>query len=620
MTESAPAVAAATRAGWWSWFRGLPVRAVRAVPDLALAAACGCLVFLSFPMWDWYGLMFIALVPLWFRAEKVTVTRAFWMGTMTGWVTNLGGFYWIMGLLKDFTGMPWWLNGILYGLLCAQQGLLFGVATAAGRWLAPVDWLPAGLRFPLTLALTDAVWPMIFKWYLGNSQYLNTPLAQLAELGGVPLVTVAVCVTSGAVWTVAERLRAGSPMPMHRRWEHFALATVLLSFGWGAYRSAAVDAVASAAATHRIGLVEANIGIYEKTDPQLYRNNLLIHQRLSAEVVAAGAELVVWPETAYLERDFVATTDPVVSEEEARASASVRGLLPRDVTWLPPASAPLVESRDADLRAGTPVIETLPPQRGFRAPLLTGAVMVQRYDVAQQAVAPPRGSGLPRTYGVFNSAVLLSSDGQVLGVYDKNVLMPFSESVPLGRELWKWFGINLYAIIPASGEMERGTPMDRAFELPDAGGTAWRAGVLICYEDINPRMSRELVRRIDPHVIINMTNDAWFGKTAEPWLHLALATFRAIETRRFVLRSTNTGVSAVIDSSGRVVAHTSLEDEETLLYDVPMLASGRTLFSIFGDWSTWIVLLVLLFAVRSGIRARRKFDVSPAASKVTAGV
>jgi apolipoprotein N-acyltransferase len=106
-------------------------------------------------------------------------------------------------------------------------------------------------------------------------------------------------------------------------------------------------------------------------------------------------------------------------------------------------------------------------------------------------------------------------------------------------------------------------------------------GALICYEDILPRFTRQVAAK-GADVFINVTNDAWFGKTAEPYLHLALAIFRTVENRRYMIRSTNTGVSAFIDANGRIVSATSLEEAELLIEDVPILQM-ETLYTRFGD-------------------------------------
>ena len=109
---------------------------------------------------------------------------------------------------------------------------------------------------------------------------------------------------------------------------------------------------------------------------------------------------------------------------------------------------------------------------------------------------------------------------------------------------------------------------------------------------------------------MNITNDAWFGATTEPWEHLALAQLRAVEHRRYLVRSTNSGVSAVIDPVGRVVAHTevrdvqhgSYSDADDLVASVRWMHGKRTVYEILGDWPFRLISAVIVL----GAFVRRK--------------
>jgi apolipoprotein N-acyltransferase len=102
-----------------------------------------------------------------------------------------------------------------------------------------------------------------------------------------------------------------------------------------------------------------------------------------------------------------------------------------------------------------------------------------------------------------------------------------------------------------------------------------------------------MVLESQPHVLINLTNDAWFGDSQEPWIHLVLSQYRAIEHRRYMVRATNSGISAVVDPLGRVVAQTGLLSRENLRYDVHML-EGETIYGRFGDWPGWLGLAAVV--------------------------
>lgn len=140
---------------------------------------------------------------------------------------------------------------------------------------------------------------------------------------------------------------------------------------------------------------------------------------------------------------------------------------------------------------------------------------------------------------------------------------------------------------------------------------AARLAVLICYEDILPGFVRSVVRQTRPNLLVDITNDAWFGDTAAPHIHLALSTLRAIEHRRFLARATNSGVSAVVDPLGRVVVRGGTFRSETLHANVALLADD-TLYARLGDWPALLCLLAI--ALGSALRATSRAAATGAAA------
>lgn len=189
-----------------------------------------------------------------------------------------------------------------------------------------------------------------------------------------------------------------------------------------------------------------------------------------------------------------------------------------------------------------------------------------------------------------NSAIMLDAEGNVLDTYDKTYLLAFGEYLPFGDIFPQ-----LYEYSPNTGRLNPGSSIDALpFDFEDE---RWNVGVLICYEDIIPGFTRDLVRHASPDLLVNMTNDAWFGDTNEPWIHLNLAVFRAIEHRRYLVRATNTGVSAIVDPLGRVVEHTAVFENETLLSSVLLLRGSSTLYAAVGDILGYIALGLLIFGL-----------------------
>jgi apolipoprotein N-acyltransferase len=224
-------------------------------------------------------------------------------------------------------------------------------------------------------------------------------------------------------------------------------------------------------------------------------------------------------------------------------------------------------------------------------PTLFGAAL----RLGEDSAAPPHGS-----------ALLVDGTGRILGTYDKMVLVPFGEYIPFGDTFPA-----LYSLAP---------PSTSRF-LPGESREPLRFGkyllsVNICYEDIFPGQIRSLMRggqdRRIPDVLINLTNDSWYGKTTEPIEHLALASFRSIEHRRALVRSTNTGISAFVDPIGRIVTRSGIWTRETLVGRVAMM-QGRTVYALLGDWIGWICALLALAGIGRAllVSSRREEPAQP---------
>ncbi len=180
-----------------------------------------------------------------------------------------------------------------------------------------------------------------------------------------------------------------------------------------------------------------------------------------------------------------------------------------------------------------------------------------------------------------NAALLIGDDGMIRDMYQKNLLIPLAEYLPFA------------AAVPG---VRRWLPQvddfDAASDVPALHLGPWRIATPICYEAIRPDLVRRMVTATHPHLLVTLANDAWFGDSQEPWLHFALARLRAVEHRRYLVRATNSGVSAIVDPSGRVVTRTDVLTRANLRGIVHPL-EGDTVYARFGDWPAWIAALVV---------------------------
>jgi apolipoprotein N-acyltransferase len=237
------------------------------------------------------------------------------------------------------------------------------------------------------------------------------------------------------------------------------------------------------------------------------------------------------------------------------------------IVW-PETASPTALRRDVELQR---LLSGMSAE--MRVPLLVGSIDVR--------------DGAPARF--TNTAFLVDGRG-IAGRYDKIHLVPFGEYVPLAGVIgfvrgWAEFIADL-------------EPGSRAVVFP---GPPAPFGVVICYEGIFPDLFRKFVNN-GALMMVNMTNDGWFGRTSGPGQHLAMYPFRAIEHRVAVVRAANTGVSAFIAPTGQVVRRLGLFQRGTIGDQVP-LRQGRTLFTRLGDWMAWTSLAVAATSI--GVAARR---------------
>ena len=172
----------------------------------------------------------------------------------------------------------------------------------------------------------------------------------------------------------------------------------------------------------------------------------------------------------------------------------------------------------------------------------------------------------------FNRAYLASPNAEITGSYDKVHLVPFGEYVPMKR-----FLPFVQRLVVAAGDFLPGDKV-APLEFPKAA-----AGILICFESIFPELGRAMTQN-GATLLVNLTNDAWYGMSSAPYQHFSMAVFRAVENRRPVVRAANTGISAFILPNGKIVEQSGLFTQALLTKEIPLPGSGLTLYTRYGDF------------------------------------
>ena len=199
----------------------------------------------------------------------------------------------------------------------------------------------------------------------------------------------------------------------------------------------------------------------------------------------------------------------------------------------------------------------------------------------------------------FVGAKLITPTGDIALRYHKMRLVPFGEYLPLSSFLTSFLPVR--RLVHSVSDFTPGTTPStgRALGVP--------VGVFICYEAIFPA----LVRRFPlagAQVLFNLTNDGWYGTSAAPYQHYAMARFRAVENHRFLVRAANTGISAIIDPFGRELARTELMEKRALVGDVRAI-SELTFYSRYGDVFAWsVTFTAAAAAVTAAFWSRRPLE------------
>ena len=182
----------------------------------------------------------------------------------------------------------------------------------------------------------------------------------------------------------------------------------------------------------------------------------------------------------------------------------------------------------------------------------------------------------------FNRVYLLSSGGRISEYYDKHHLVPFGEYVPLKR-----FLPFIHRLVQAAGDFTPGK------DVKPLGSPHLSSGILVCFEVIFPGLARTHTRE-GAKVLVNLTNDAWFGKTSAPYQHLSMAVFRAVENRRPLIRAANTGFSALIDPKGKIVERSGLFREQVLVQEIELAPSSMSVYTQYGHLFPLVLLTISL--------------------------
>ena len=534
------------------WRRSLAASACGAISVLAMAPFFAWpVLFLTLPVLVWMIDVSVVAGPAW----PAVTARARWWHSGPGRAARAG---WWFGFGYFFAGLFWIGEAFLVeaekfavliplAVTLMPAGLALFWAGAAG--LAALAWAPGWIRVvTLALAVAGAEWLRGhvftgFPWnVLGYALTWPLPMMQSAAILGIyGLTLVAVPVLAAPGVMWVDALEHGGGK-QRGLGLLFAIVAVCVLALLGVYRLGTDDA--SPRNDVRIRVVQPSVPQREKWRPENQERIFRDHLELSAQSSSGVAD--------------------------GAAGVAL-------IVW-PEAAMPFLP---LNTPAALEAIGRLLPQGTH---LAAGALRVE---------APPGGSG--RTRRIFNSLMIFGDEGRLAALYDKIHLVPFGEYLPFQAALE---AIGLEQLTQVRGGFDAGTTPR---PLLEASGL--RILPLICYEAIFPS---ELVQGAErPALMLNVTNDGWFGQTTGPHQHLHQARVRAVEEGIPIVRAANNGISAVVDARGRIIGSLALDVRGTIDSTVPRAITPPP-YARYGDW----VFLSLFAAIGGALVLKRRLPKS----------
>ncbi len=515
---------------------------MRFLGALGATALSGVLYGLAFPPASWRPLGFVCLVPFLVALRRVAPGAALVLGFLWAEVASVFvadalpwavSSYFLQPLVASwaFSIFVWGVTGSLYTM--AFAGAYHALAARAAPALplfAAAAWAAAELA--RGRLLNGSGFFAGNPWaLLAYSQAGDGPLVQIASVTGVYGVSFVLVAVNAAL---AELLLAGRRSA--RAWRGLLVAALpgLTAWAWGALELRAADRAEAGGPTVRVAVVQANLDAGGRFDPSFYARHLDEYLGLTLQAIEAGRpEIVFWPEGALT---FHLAEEPAFARSVAQVLAE----------------------GGAELVAGGPrAVGSTPP-------------------------------------AYHNSVFVLGASGEIRGHYDKQLLVPFAERIPLP-------GLDL-----ARREFGRLPSFAPGGPTPPLETRAGRAGILVCNEAMYPEVAAARARQGAAY-LVNPSNDTWIAKPRWARMMFDLVRLRAVEERRWLVRASTSGPSAIVDPWGRVRVATEPGTRQVILGAIRPRSSLST-YARVGD----LFGLACAAAVLAGVVLRRPRASRPA--------
>jgi len=501
-----------------------------------MAILSGLLLTASFPKMGLSLLAWFALVPLLFSLKDLCLKKSFILGFTTGLVHYITLLYWFAPTMNTYGNIPLLVCVFVLVLASAFLSLYLALFSAiiSGCYSRPaicVFIIPAlwvSFEYIRSLVFLGFPWEI-----MGYSQYNNLLLIQISDISGVYGVSFLIALSNTTIFlTVSCLTQKNCERKTATRKVAFGSVTVFFLilafvFFYGKWKIDSIDKLVDSSPSILAAVIQGNINQAVKWNPDFQHSTTKKYIDLSILSKSDKPDLVVWPETA--------------TPFYFRYNTSLSNMIIK-----------AIKKTDCYFIIGSPSF------------------------ISKKGVVD-----------YYNTAYLISPDGNICGKYDKVRLVPFGEYIPFN----KWLPF-IGKIVEGVGDFKPGVK-GKTIKWND-----FSLGLQICYEIIFPGLSRAMVKN-NANLLVNITNDAWFGLTSAPYQHFSMSIFRAVENRRALIRSANTGISGFIDPAGRIIAKTNLFEEAAITRSIPLIQM-KSFYTRFGDLFAiaCVIVTVICFVLK----------------------
>lgn len=524
-----------------------PVRSTSWLPEMR-AGLTGVLLWCAFPPQSYPWLAWVALIPwfgVWVDHRQLSFKRTLRVALIGGLTFWLPAIQWVR--LSDPSAWPGWL------VMSLTLAVWWPIMAIVVRRLYVRNGWPLWVAFTAAWGFQEIgreYYMTGFPWYdLAHSQFRQTWLIQASDLGGATLLSLVMVALQSlaAEWFFGGRWNWSTAPRPWKTGVCLAAASLFFIIGYGQIRMM----TARFTPGPTVAILQSDVPQSRRLTPD-HEELLNVYRKMIQKVIKSGkpVDVIIWPETSFPYPIIVA--DPTLDE------AGIKRVLGE---YVPPSA---INDWYQNRNESQALMDAWATQS--LAPIIAGATA---WDLSLAG------------FNKYNTAALFEP-GQPAQFYYKMHLVPFGEYIPWMKTVP--FIADLAPFPPDQRPNLKPGDRPRILNLKKR----WNLAPLICFEDTVPHVVRRFfsgegaANRVD--LFLNISNDGWFRGSEEHEVHLAGSVFRCVESRRAMVRSVNTGISAIIDGNGQIIHELPAAVEEVAIEPVP-IDSRFSPYIFYGDLS-----------------------------------